>query len=223
MAERWVVLGGWSLSPELLRPLFGDDAVMCDTNLLMPELIAGDRLRDDWRSRALRWLRPQLPQPPFGLAGWSTGSMIAWAVAPPLKPTSLAMLSATPSFCATPSFPHGTRPRVLERMRSALPHDPQAVLASFRERCGMDPGDTAPSYGTTTLTAGLSFLRHANLPPLEPPPFPVRFFHGAEDQIIPPKAGRSFAAMIEAPFSELSGGHAFFAEHGSILRDAFGG
>lgn len=219
MAERWVVLGGWSFDPEILRPVFGDRAILYDTNLLMPAVAADGTLRHDWRDEALRLLKPHFPSPPFGLAGWSTGAIVAWAVAPRLRPARLAMLSATPSFCRCADLRHGTRPAVLERMRAALLTDPRAVLNSFTERCGLEGARGKREYSCDTLAAGLTFLRQATLLPIEPLSLPVRFLHGTDDLIVPADAGRAFACMAGAPLAEIPGGHGFFTRDPRGVRE----
>jgi len=139
MIERWLVFGGWAIDPAVLQPLFGDSASFIDINPLMPLTIDNDALRSDWQDRILITLKPVIPEKPFGIAGWSTGAIIAAALASKINPGAGIFISATPSFCRRreQNFLQGQRNSVLKTMRDQLAVNHKTVLENFYKQCGL--------------------------------------------------------------------------------------
>jgi surfactin synthase thioesterase subunit len=222
-----VVLGGWAVAPEILRPVFGVEGVVyVDVNELTPLLVGpGEVLRPDWRARAVEFLLARGAKVGgFSLAGWSTGAMVAASVAGILRPRGLALLSWAGSFCGGEG---GWSPRVIRRMKRKLAEDPAPVRADFVDRC-RDPGDgpidrtcLEKAYPAESLGAGLDFLEHYRRDPsADRAGCPVLAFHGRDDKIVLPGAGRASAESAGALFAEFRGGHLFFtnAENAAALR-----
>jgi pimeloyl-ACP methyl ester carboxylesterase len=215
--SNWLVFGGWALRPDILRAVFGDQAVYVDTNLCMEGLFRDQRLREDWPERLIGAIAPRLPARCNRLAGWSTGAIIAAALSRHVNPERLALLSVTPSFCRREGFKHGTRPSVLQAMRAGLATDTDETLTKFCAQAGLDKSYAGP-YSAEQLSAGLHFLEQASLLPLAPINQAAIVLHGETDAIIPAAAGREFAASTGAAFSQLSGGHGFFLSHISQIQ-----
>jgi surfactin synthase thioesterase subunit len=222
MVDTWIVFGGWALRPQILAPLFGPESLLIDTNEIMPDLVHDTILAPDWQDVLADRILPCIPaQRPFGIAGWSTGSILAYALSCLTKPAAGVFISATPSFCRRPGFPCGWKPTVLKAMRGELASDPDKVLADVYSQCGLEtssPFSPSPEerrgnslYYQNALIAGLFFLEQTNLLPVKPLPFPALFLHGKSDAIIPADAGKYFCDATGGTFFEYEGPHAFFA------------
>jgi len=208
-----IVFGGWAVSPDILKNVFGDDACYIDVNKIMPKIFdTSCRLKDDWTEIVIAECQLKYGNIDI-LAGWSTGAMFAYTIArtcthPPKK---LIFLSATPCFCRKDDFRFGTRAAVLEQMIGALSNDRDTVLQSFYERCGLgyDP-DIIPDYTIHELSCGLQFLKQADLRPITPLSTKPIFYHGQNDLIIPISASKYFSEKTNGSYIEITGGHAFF-------------
>jgi hypothetical protein len=73
MIERWIVFGGWDVSPEILLPLFGKNSILIDSTGIAPSLVRENALAPDWIEQLDGQIRRQLPDAPFFIAGWSMG------------------------------------------------------------------------------------------------------------------------------------------------------
>lgn len=240
----WFVFGGWALKPDILAPVFGTESVFIDANAILPLLIKNNVLFGNWQQRLIETISPNpaLLKKPFGIAGWSTGAMLAWAVAEKLKPAAGVFLSATPSFCRRreSGFLFGQRSSVLRSMREQLLTDSEGVVNKFCEQCGIldnrslrsilrqapcsakalrngeqgEPGTDDRTYNLSIdqLIAGLNFLEQTTLLPVKKASFPALFLHGKGDSIIPIDAGRYFCKEVAGTFAEFSGPHAFFRD-----------
>ncbi|MBN1129228.1 MAG: alpha/beta fold hydrolase [Chitinispirillaceae bacterium] len=216
MVKRWIVFGGWGVGPDILRPLFGEKAILIDVADLSPLLVRDGALLPGWQEAVARNIKAQLPVAPFGVAGWSTGAMLAWAAAKTIDAACAVYLSATPSFCRRPGFPCGQRASVLRAMREKITMDPMAVLKPFYKECGIESGcvsRTVSAIPVPALTAGLHFLEHASLLPMGKTPCSTLFLHGNRDSIVPAAAGRYFSEHAGGAFEESDGPHAFFVHH----------
>ena len=235
MVDRWIVFGGWATPPSALAPLFGGSAELIDVNGLMPSLVRNDMLRADWETFVIDSVKNLAGNRHFGCAGWSTGSLFAYATAKRLPPRAAVFLSATPSFCRRQGFPCGQKAATLRVMRKRLATDPQNVMKNFYARSGM-PASPLSLFSTfpasplnplsTRLAAGrhggegksrwqqliegLHFLEQATVLPVTPLPCPSLFLHGKSDLIVPFQAGVRFAEGAGGRFEEYEGGHAFF-------------
>jgi len=229
MIDRWIVFGGWALHPQILAPLFGPGAVFIDTNEIMPDLVRDNLLTPDWQNVLADRIIPQVPDRPFGIAGWSTGSLLAYALAHKIRPEWGVFISATPSFCRRSGFQCGWKPSALKAMREELASDPDKVLAEVYMKCGIAGGDFGPSVSPDTLQkeliAGLFFLEQAVLLPVKKLAFPALFLHGITDTIIPADAGKYFCTAAGGTFVEYEGPHAFFInrydEISELIRSHF--
>jgi len=207
----WTVIGGWALSPEVLHPVFGTEGITyVDLNGLAPRLVGENgTLRADWRSRAREAVAGLLGEgSPGNLAGWSTGAMVAVSIAADLGVRRLVLLSAAGAL----RWPA----RVLRGMRQRLAADRAGVVRDFLRRCGGTGEERPSSVPDGALAAGLIFLEHycwgEGKLPLEGR---VTVFHGRDDRVVPPGAGRDFARRIGAEFVEHPGGHLFFRDPGN--------
>jgi surfactin synthase thioesterase subunit len=149
----WFVFGGWALPPFILSPVFGTDAIYIDANAIIPSLIDNGTLSDDWQQKLCDIVVKEsiLPGTPLGIAGWSTGAMLAWSLADKLKPDAGVFISATPSFCKKreSGFLSGQKSSVLKSMRERLLIDPDTVVEKFYRQCGIPvqptPGHSSPA------------------------------------------------------------------------------
>ena len=219
MGNNFVVLGGWGISPDILTPLFGNDAHYIDSNTLLPQLIENGTLTPDWSDIVASIIRPHLSCRPF-LAGWSTGAMLAYGAALHLHPQQLCLISATPSFCRNASWRHGVRPSVLSSMRERLLSAPSEVLADFAKRCGLSCAPI-PELAPAAFIDGLHFLEQAQIAPRALPATRIQFFHGESDPIVPAAAGEHFAASCNAIISLLPGTHACFTDTIDTITSIF--
>lgn len=216
MSAPWVVLGGWAFTPRILAPIFGPDATYVDVNRLMPELIEAGHLRADWADVLLqRTVALMAGGDTVRLAGWSTGAIVAAALAGRIGPQCTVLLSATPSFCARQGFPHGWAPGVLRAMRRRLRRNPAEVLTEFGALCGL--ADAPVCHSAEELIAGLVFLEEAWLLDLPLPSRNVYVLHGDSDRVVPCAAGDALAVRCASALQTFAGGHAFFG--GTCARD----
>jgi pimeloyl-ACP methyl ester carboxylesterase len=223
MIDNWIVFGGWALRPQILTPLFGPGAVLIDTNEIMPDLVRNNMPTPDWQSILADRVLRQIPAEPYGIGGWSTGSLLAYALAHKTRPACGVFISATPSFCRRPGFQHGWKPAALKAMRGELAADPRKVLTEVYEQCGGNSGDFGPQVPSEhiqeRLSAGLFFLEQATLLPVKKLPFPALFLHGKDDTIIPSAAGKYFSDAAGGTFFEHDGPHAFFINQNNIISE----
>jgi pimeloyl-ACP methyl ester carboxylesterase len=219
MVDQWIVLGGWGVTPDILSPVFGDDAILVDGTDLASNLIRDGKLLSDWEKVCIDLLAPRLPRNSFGIAGWSTGAIMAWAIAQHTAPSSAIYLSATPSFRRRPGFSQGQRPSVVRAMREKLLSQPSEALDSFYTQCGIGRDHHRSDLPGAALVAGLHFLEQVSLLPLKKPDHPILFLHGRGDAIIPIGAGRYFSEQTGGTLDEFDGPHAFFVTHRDVVRD----
>ncbi len=214
----WVVIGGWSIPPDMLSPIFGCDSIFVDANALMPELLDDETAAADWPRRAASIIAARRPQAVTRLAGWSAGAIIAHATASLLNPEQVILLAATRSFCRRPGWRWGMPPAVVDRMIQGLWQNRTSVLESFSINAALPPLCGVCPYETETLAAGLRFLQTASLFPAAPAPEHALFLHGADDRIIPPAAGKQAAYEAGAPWRALDGGHGFVFERSDEIK-----
>jgi pimeloyl-[acyl-carrier protein] methyl ester esterase len=220
MADRFTVLGGWGISPDVLRPVFGDASTYIDVNGLMPLIIEKRTLRIDWREIIAAAIRRSI-SPPGLLAGWSTGAILAAACAPLLPVRGLVLLSATPSFCRTATFKYGLRSSVLHTMRERLSVDPDTVIDDFRKQCGLPGAAPRPLfYPAGELAAGLDALQQMSLFDQHDTIGPAIIFHGRNDRIIPAAAGEFLSVRSGGTFVSLNGTHACFINNSEIIKSS---
>jgi len=218
MVDKWIVFGGWAIPPQILAPLFGSETPLIDTNEIMPDLVRGDVLVKNWQDVLVDRLLPQIPRRPYGIAGWSTGSLLAYALAQRTRPACGVFISATPSFCRREEFQWGWKPSVLKSMRRELASDPDKLLKELYMQCGIETFSLV-SLNAKNLIAGLFFLEQVNLIPVKPFPFPALFLHGKADSIIPHAAGKYFCDAAGGTFIEYDGPHAIFVNQYSGISE----
>ena len=209
MNSFWTVLGGWALSPSILSDIFGDSSKYIDINRHISPVIKNTELIPDWKDHFLDLISRDFKRP-FYLAGWSTGAIIAAALAPIIKPDALVLFSPTRSFCRRQSFSYGMRPSILHTMINALESDKETVLQQFFSNCGADQFSREEDYSIEELQKGLFFLSQVHLFEHLRINCPIFCFHGTEDKIIPVDAGRDFCKQIGGSMNEFSGSHSFF-------------
>ncbi len=225
MVDRWIVFGGWATPPTVLAPLFGKQAELIDLSGLMPMLVKNRILRPDWETFVAEYTSELAGNRPFGCAGWSTGSLLAYAAAKRLHPRAAVFLAATPSFCRKPGFPFGQKSSILRVMRERLAVDPAAVLTKFYARCGIPArnGFIDNDKKNPALVDGLYFLEQATVLPATPLSCPSLFLHGRSDKIVPFQAGLRFAEDAGGRFAEYAGGHALFIGQEDALEEVVKG
>jgi len=107
MDKRWLVLGGWSLPPDILRPLFGEGAEFIDINVIMEKLIDGaGSLNRNWHLILRRSIQQQTQE----LLAFSrmVYRSILCVCSPQYFPLcGTLLISAAPSFCSRDDFPFG--------------------------------------------------------------------------------------------------------------------
>ena len=211
MNNPWTVLGGWGVSPEVLRPIFGDNSNYIDINGLAAEICDAGYLSADWKERVTAALLPHLETSPL-LAGWSTGAILALGCAPQFNLDGLVLISCTASFCRNATFRSGVHPRILRSMRDKLAIDPATVLSDFHRQCGLPTnGRVDCSWTADTLQAGLHLLEQLVLDPVLPPlTCKPLFIHGTRDTIVPFDAGSSLHRSSGGEFVALDAPHACF-------------
>ena len=179
MDNRWLVLGGWSLSPTILHPIFGMAADYIDVNLIMPKLLDNNNvLKNNWQVVLHHEIQNTTGGSFCGIAGWSTGAFCAYALRQYFPLYSTVLISSAPSFCTRDNFKYGQNPQVVKVMRRQLHRDKTAVLESFWQQCGFS--DNYPllraEYSIETLNAGLLFLEQVSLLPLSSNSTPPAYF-----------------------------------------------
>ncbi len=210
-----LVLGGWACKPEMLIPYSGTSALFYDVNSLMPQLIHEGSLDARWMDTAAQSVKQFVrEESDLTLIGWSTGAIVALAIAMQLSPSRLVLLAPTPSFCRRPGFPFGQRSSTLAAMKTRLLQDRDTVLLDFYSRIGAEEVPV-PDYSSGQLCAGLTFLEQVNLLPLQQMSCPVEIIHGTEDAIIPFAAGEFVAEALNTTCMAIRGPHAFFFENGT--------
>lgn len=205
-----IVLGGWAVGPEILEPLFGSQACYIDVNAITEDLVAGERIRDDWIQRVRRVVHNHTGGVPIDMiAGWSTGAIMALGLIAREQPRTAVLLSVTPSFCRREGWRMGQRARVVQSMIEALDVDSAMTLERFYRLCGFasPPGC---GYSTGALKAGLRFLEQVAVEIPQLPTTKIVVMHGKSDQIVPVAAGRFTADTSGASFYEYDAGHTFF-------------
>jgi pimeloyl-ACP methyl ester carboxylesterase len=213
MAKRWIVFSGWAVDPGVLAPLFPSTAILLNSCSVISGLLSSNVLRADWKERLVEQSGLPFPLGTYGIAGWSTGAMLAYALACAVHPDVCVLISATPSFCRTKDFPFGYKLSVMRAMREGLQHSPDKVINAFHAKCGLSREDAPaniPSLPLNELIAGLHFLEQAVLFPVEQLTCPTLVLHGREDAIVPFQAGRFFSEKINGTFASFQGPHAFF-------------
>jgi pimeloyl-ACP methyl ester carboxylesterase len=221
MADRWLVFGGWAVDPRILEPLFGDSSIYVDVNALMPLFLVDGTLNASWLDVVEQQVRVHASGGVVQLAGWSTGAIIACALAARVAVKRLVLLSATPSFCRRKAFGFGWRPGVLRNMREQLYGTGNAVVTDFLDSAGVPETFRQPArLDERVLAAGLSFLEQVNLVrAFSKPACRATVLHGREDFIVPSKAGEVIAEMLGTKCQVLEGGHAFFVEQREAVRE----
>jgi len=212
VGKPWLVFGGWAISPEILKPLFGDESFYVDINKIMPLLFDGGELNLNWTG-IIKKMNECLAIDVAGIVGWSTGAIIACALTQYVTVKRLVLFSATPSFCRREGFKYGMRATVIRSMISKLQEKNDGVVKDFLIQCGLNDDETKNSrYDDQTLIKGLMFLEQVNLiGALKKLECACLVIHGRDDKIIPSHAGETLAGMIGAECKLVDGGHAFFA------------
>lgn len=126
------------------------------------------------------------------------------ALAAPRGIRALVAINGFDTFAARAGFP-GVPARLIDRMLARFDTAPDAVVAEFRQRCGV--ADTPPLRDTATLRADLVELREADR--RAACALPVLALHAADDPIVlPPMQAALFAAAPELETTRLAaGGH----------------
>ncbi|MBN1760428.1 MAG: alpha/beta fold hydrolase [Chitinispirillaceae bacterium] len=217
MNSTWTVLGGWGISPDILRPVFGPQSTYIDVNELAARICSNGLLAADWKLQLSDHLQPHLHDTRF-LAGWSTGAILALGCAPLLSLDGLALISATPSFCRTGNYPFGIRSRMLHAMRAKLATDTATVLDDFRQQCGLVSDlPTDIPWTPAALQAGLDLLEFITLDTVDTLPCEPLLIHGTRDTVIPVAAGNFLHQTLGGTMLHLDAPHACFTGNESAI------
>lgn len=218
MRDIQLFIGGWSLPPTLFLKCFGSEFTYIDCNLIVPELF--DRQYNLDKNWPLL-LKNQLllsSNKRYHLAGWSTGAIMAFALAAIHPVSSLTLISPTLSFCRKDGYRAGAHPRVLRTMREHLRSDPDNVLSKFHKSCGFKSTTySSTPYTIEQLTCGLHFLEQADCTKITPALTNVFLIHGSDDTIIPLKAAEMVAERCGSTLHVLTGSHAVFHENEPLI------
>jgi pimeloyl-ACP methyl ester carboxylesterase len=225
MGKPWLVFGGWAIPPQILQPVFGEKSVYLDINEMMPLLFDHEKLIENWANAVNKKVDEYLGMDIAGIAGWSTGAIMACGLVQQVQVKRLVLLSATPSFCRRNGFRFGQRSSIVQMMINKLKDKNNSVVKDFLIQCGLQANESEKkAYAEEVMVKGLVFLEKANLlDGLKKTEARTVVIHGKEDSIIPWQAGEALAEMIGAEFVSCSGGHVFFVEHAAemkkIIRD----
>lgn len=215
MTSSIVVIGGWAVDPSVLKSVFGIHASYIDINSIIPFIVEDHRLIVNWKQKLKDLLFADYPKV-VTLAGWSTGAIVAAAIADLVNISKLILLSATPSFCRRDNFRYGMRPQIVHNMIASINENKEPVLKQFYNQCGLtDIPFDYDRYSIKELICGLQFLMQADLQPIAPlrdSSCQIHCLHGSEDRIIPPEAGNFLCHQIGGTWHQLSGLHAFFCD-----------
>lgn len=211
MNNHTLVFGGWSLSPSLLEGCFGQDCTYIDSNIVMPELFDNNnKILSTWPEILQHHLHLSNTHR-YHLAGWSTGAIIALALASILQAHSLTLIAPTVSFCRRDGFRHGVHPSVLRSMREQLQLNTRNVLEKFYRSCGFDETfNPEPIHTVKQLTLGLHFLEQIDLTKTVNTCSNTNIIHGRNDAIIPYAAAEVVAATCSGSIHCFDAGHAVF-------------
>lgn len=169
--------------------------------------------------------------------GWSLGSMVAMsaALSAAEQIESLTLISPTPLFMQTESWPHGTALSALENLQSRFQLDYATALKRFLLlQAGTDQVARAnaktiwqrltegPPPTMATLDAGLEILKKTDMRQSVPAiDVPTHIITCAEDRVIPAAAGKQLHHLIpNSVLLELNCGHAPMIEVPSALVEA---
>lgn len=146
------------------------------------------------------------------LFGWSTGAMIALALAAIIQPQKLVLAAPTRQFTASSQFPEGVSGEILDKMIRTITLAPEKTLLHFFRSCGI-PASQLPklSYSVETLHAGLVFLKETTIPLQKLHNTEIRIIHGTADYIIPLPAGERLANELNGDCQRIPHGSHFSA------------
>lgn len=220
MGKPWLVFGGWAVSPDILRPVFGEESVYVDINEMMPLLFDDERLSENWADTVKKKVDEYLTMDITGISGWSTGAIMACGLAQLVKVKKLVLLSATPSFCRREGFRFGQRSSIVQAMVNNLKDKNNSVVKDFLIQSGLRENQIMTKvYEEQALAKGLRFLEKVNLVgALKKTECETLVVHGRGDKIIPYHAGEALAGIMGAECKLLDGGHAFFVEHAAEMK-----
>ena len=237
-----VLLHGWGLNREVMRPLaqrlaphtrvhlldlpgYGRNAgVAIPTNLVDYSQLVVD---------AITTLEPH----PCHWLGWSLGGLVALQAAASGAPMAqLTLCAASPCFTQRPDWPHALTPTLLEQFASALQQDLAGTVRRFlslqaqgsergREEIRQLRDAIAAGGGPNplALALGLSLLQRQDLRPLlSHITTPVHLIHGARDTLVPIAAQAAIAALLPQATSHTIAGaaHAPFISHPELFLSA---
>ena len=214
MDKPWLVFGGWAISPDILCSVFGDKSIYVDINEMMKFLFDGEALNENWPDIVKERVNEYLTTDIAGIAGWSTGAIMACKLAQKISVKKLVLFSGTPSFCRREGFKYGQRPSIVQSMINKLKIKNNNVVKDFLIQCGLQANESVEkAYAEDVMVKGLVFLERANLlDGLKKTEARTVVIHGKEDSIIPWQAGETLAGMMGAECKLLNGGHAFFID-----------
>jgi pimeloyl-ACP methyl ester carboxylesterase len=210
-------LGGWSLSPDLLDVVFAKNTSFIDSNEIIDSIVDTSTLSDSWAQDIIKNYFGSFTSD-SSLAGWSTGAMIAVALAPILRPKALILISPTLSFIRRDNYIFGTKSSLVTSMINELAADKHKVLEQFHTRCGFETLQNSENYSVPLLQKGLFFLQQADLLASPTPSCPVICMHGTNDRIIPVKAGHFACDHLCGNMHTFNGGHQFFIQYANEIK-----
>lgn len=204
MADKILLLGGWSIQPHELAPLInnlpeGAEDHVLDTSDLEPTAFKPnatliERLADHYGNH------------PWDLIiGWSMGSMLALeaALTETLNAKSLLLFAPCPSFVKTDFHPQGWSPEDIDTLAEGVNTSLDRTLRIFRRRCGsLDWTGENSSDNKKQLLDGLEYIRNFDqTETLKHLTISTTLIHGQSDKIIHPSASEKIHQKI--PSSKL--------------------
>lgn len=176
------------------------------------------------------WMLTQMP-PRSLLMGWSLGAKIAMEIAAraPERVRALVLISGTPRFARSESWPHGADPAALDALARHLRKDYRRTIGDFlslQVRGDPQADQTLQDLRTALFTQGEcsegTLLRSLRLlhtvdqrERLKEIIAPTLVIAGQYDRVVHPQASHAAAELIpQATFHELARcGHAPFISH----------
>ena len=240
-----VLLHGWGLNREVMRPLAEELAQ--STRVLLIDLPGYGSNRDHPFEQTIEAYTQlivesiqQRESEPCHWLGWSLGGMVAMQAAITGAPIpTLTLCAASPCFTQRPDWPHAVDPQVLAGFASELRNNHSKTINTFLslQAQGSERGreeirqlraaiNSQGAPNSEALELGLEFLQTVDLRPrLSQITQPTRLINGRRDTLMPIAAQSELQRLLpRASAITIEGAaHAPFISHPEPFLAALGG